>query len=97
MYSYNYGVLTGLLELPAFRQDFNIARDLEYLNAPVSILMAGGFVGALVSGPLSDFIGRKALLSIGTVVFTLGSIMQAGTDTLGRLYGARAITGVSVG
>lgn len=59
--------------------------------------MAGAFVGAIVSGPLADAIGRKALMALGTIIFIFGNVLQVGANDLNTMYGGRGVTGISLG
>ncbi|KAI8091633.1 general substrate transporter [Thamnidium elegans] len=94
--SYNFGVLTGLLLMPSFQTDMNIVDDVTN-SALISALMAGAIFGAIVSGPLADSIGRKALMALGTIIFIFGNILQVGAENINTMYGGRGVTGVSLG
>lgn len=89
-------MLTGLLLLPSFQTDMHIVTDATS-SALISTLMAGAFLGAIVSGPLADAIGRKALMALGTIIFIFGNILQVGADDINTMYGGRSVTGVSLG
>lgn len=66
-------------------------------TALTSSLMAGAFVGALASGPLANFIGRRGIVCFGLVLFLLGGILQTGADEIGKIYAGRAVSGLCVG
>lgn len=96
IFSYNFGVLTGLILMPSFQNDMQIENDVTS-SALISVLMAGAFLGAILSGPLADAIGRKALMALGTIIFIFGNVLQVGADELDTMYGGRGVTGVSLG
>lgn len=96
LHRYNFGVLTGLLLMPSFLTDMNITTD-DVNSILISTLMAGAIFGAILSGPLADMIGRKALLAVGTVIFIFGNVLQVGASNLKIMYGGRGVTGVSLG
>lgn len=82
--------------MPSFQSDMSIIDDATN-SALISTLMAGAFVGAIVSGPLADAIGRKALMALGTIIFIFGNVLQVGADNIKTMYGGRGVTGVSLG
>ncbi|KAG2208893.1 hypothetical protein INT47_011033, partial [Mucor saturninus] len=82
--------------MPSFQNDMQIEDDVTS-SALISVLMAGAFLGAIVSGPLADAIGRKALMALGTIIFIFGNVLQVGADELNTMYGGRGVTGVSLG
>jgi MFS family permease len=93
--SYDVGVLSGCLLMEDFQNRF--INDQISKTLLVSVLMAGAFVGALYSGPLADYIGRKRSIIFGTAVNILGSVIQtAATDTDMMIVG-RVIGGLSIG
>jgi sugar porter (SP) family MFS transporter len=57
----------------------------------------GSFLGALISGPLSDMIGRKRSIQIGSVIWIIGSILVCASQNIGMLVVGRFINGLSVG
>jgi MFS family permease len=57
----------------------------------------GSFLGALLSGPLSDAIGRKRSIQVGSVIWVIGSIIVCASQSIGMLVAGRFINGLSVG
>ncbi|KAI9678728.1 MAG: hypothetical protein M1817_005785 [Caeruleum heppii] len=57
----------------------------------------GSFVGALVSGFLSDKLGRNKTLQVGAFVWCIGSIIVCAAQNIGMLVVGRFINGLSVG
>lgn len=58
---------------------------------------AGSFLGALLSGILSDFLGRKRAIQVGSVIWVIGSILVSASQNIGMLVVGRFINGLSVG
>ena len=84
--------------LPALEE---IARDVEaesvnHVQLIVAAFVLGTGVGQLVSGPLSDAVGRKPVLLGGIGIFIVTSIWAAGSQTLGILLVARFIQGLGI-
>lgn len=57
----------------------------------------GSFVGALLSGFLSDILGRKRAIQVGAVIWCLGSILVCASQDIAMLVVGRFINGLSVG
>lgn len=64
----------------------------------ITAAMPGGsFVGALVSGYLTDKLGRRKAIQIGCLIWIIGSIISCAAQNIGMLIAGRFINGVSVG
>jgi MFS family permease len=67
----------------------------------VSILSAGTFFGAIIAGDVSERIGRKWTVILGTLIYMVGVVIQmvtgAGGDPLGVIVAGRLVAGLGVG
>ncbi|PWN36977.1 putative myo-inositol transporter [Meira miltonrushii] len=63
----------------------------------VASLSAGGILGTLIGGSLSDKIGRKAVLIIGDVFFILGGILICASFSLSQFIVGRILMGGGAG
>lgn len=67
----------------------------------VSILSAGTFFGAIIAGDVSERIGRKWTVIMGTFIYMIGVIIQMitglGGDPLGVIVAGRLVAGLGVG
>ena len=63
----------------------------------VSIALMGAALGALFSGSISDKIGRKKVIIIADILFTIGAAVMALAPTVQVLMIGRLIIGVGVG
>lgn len=57
----------------------------------------GAAVGSLFSGAASDKFGRKKLILLADVLFTLGSILMAVSPTIPVLMIGRFLVGLGIG
>ncbi len=81
--------------LPAIAADLG-ATSANARQQVVTVLLFGLTVAQIVYGPLSDRIGRKAAIGLGTAVFVLGSLLSAvATDYCQMLLG-RLLQGFGV-
>ena len=63
----------------------------------ISILSAGTFAGACLSGYAADWIGRKTTTILGCVIYVIGVIIQTLAPKIPVLIVGRAIAGLGVG
>lgn len=66
-------------------------------GAVVSLYDIGCFIGAMSIGYLADHYGRERTLSIASVVFTIGAIVQAASYDIPTITVGRIILGYGVG
>jgi EmrB/QacA subfamily drug resistance transporter len=77
--------------LPAIQQALDATTaDAQWVMESYALLLSALI---LVGGVLGDRFGRRRVFVIGTVVFTLASIVCAASPTIAALIGARAIQG----
>jgi MFS transporter, SP family, sugar:H+ symporter len=63
----------------------------------VAILSCGTFIGALISGVLADWCGRRTTIIAGCLVFIVGVIVQVATISVSAIVCGRLIAGIGVG
>ncbi|KAI0108367.1 general substrate transporter [Daldinia grandis] len=64
----------------------------------ITAAMPGGsWLGALISGVLTDMFGRKTSIQIGAVIWIIGSIIVCAAQNIPMLIVGRIINGLSVG
>jgi len=80
---------------PALTVALKISRGV--LGSVISSGLVGMMIGALVSGPLADRIGRKPVLIACSLIFGLGSLLTATAQSVESLMFWRAITGLGMG
>jgi AAHS family 4-hydroxybenzoate transporter-like MFS transporter len=80
---------------PALTAAMGISRGV--LGSVISSGLVGMMIGALVSGPLADRIGRKPVLAASALVFGIGSLLTATAQSVESLMAWRVITGLGMG
>ena len=93
LFGYDTGVISGAILF--ITEDFGLSPFMQ--GAVVASLLLGAMVGAGLAGPLSDTLGRKRLIMIAAVTFTVGAIAAAVAPSAWALVGARFVIGLAVG
>lgn len=92
MFGYDVGVISGaLLQL---RQEFHLSCNEQAIL--VSFLLLGATIGAVISGFLVDFLGRKLTIILNGVIFALGSVTLALAHSFYILVSGRLLLGCAV-
>ncbi len=93
LFGYDTGVISGAILF--ITEDLGLTPFLEGLV--VSSLLLGAAVGAGSAGPLSDRLGRRNLIIMAAVTFTVGAIGAALAPNVGVLVLFRVVLGIAVG
>jgi putative MFS transporter len=83
------------LSLPLIMSTFGISKIEGGVAASGTSI--GAIAGALISGPLSDRFGRRMMIIINLIIYSLGSILLAFSPNFEWLVVARALQGVGLG
>ncbi|PCF48645.1 sugar porter family MFS transporter [Staphylococcus delphini] len=93
LYGYDMGVISGALLY--LKDDIPLNAYTEGLV--VSSMLVGAIVGAGLSGPLSEKLGRRRLVFMISIVFIIGALILALAPTMEFLVLGRVIIGLAVG
>ncbi|KAJ5604483.1 hypothetical protein N7510_009637 [Penicillium lagena] len=103
---YNTSLLGGVLSLDSFEKQFpeiSVERAHAQSNASglqgatVAAFTIGGFLGTLSCIWLGDWLGRRRLMMVGTVIQIIGTIIATSACSLAQLIGGRIIIGLGTG
>ncbi|KAI1391397.1 general substrate transporter [Hypoxylon trugodes] len=109
LFGYDQGVMGGILTMHQFLDDFpainpNGTKDpLEQAQRSstqgisVAAYNLGCFVGAVATIFISNPLGRRRMIILGTTIMVIGAILQASATTLPHLIIGRIITGLGNG
>ena len=93
LFGLDIGVISGALEF--IQKDFSVSdRILEFI---VSALLWGAVFGTLISGVLSNQLGRKKTMLVSAVIFIVGSLYCSISGSANELIFARFLLGIAVG
>src|SRR5215216_3854755 len=93
LFGYDTGVISGAILF--ITQELRLTPFLEGLV--VASLLLGAAVGAASAGPLSDRLGRRNIIIIAAVLFSIGAIGAALAPNVGVLVLFRVVLGLAVG
>ncbi len=93
LFGYDTGVISGAILF--IKHDFHLSASGE--GTVVSAVLFGATCGALVSGELADYFGRKRIILIISAVFTIGSIFTALAASVTAIIIGRVIIGLAIG
>ncbi|KAK9234582.1 general substrate transporter [Lipomyces kononenkoae] len=96
LFGYDLAIISGVLLMVKTDLDGNTltSNQQELLT---SITSGGAFVGALSAGFMLDRFGRRVAIGIGSIMFTIGSILQATSFSLAQMTVGRLIVGLGIG
>jgi sugar porter (SP) family MFS transporter len=93
LFGFDTGVISGAIHF--IKIEFNLNAFQE--GFAVSNLMVACVIGALIAGPIADWTGRKKVLILCAVLFTVSAILSALPRSFTELVIARFIGGMGVG
>jgi SP family sugar:H+ symporter-like MFS transporter len=93
LFGYDTGVISGAILF--ITKDFKLSPFMQ--GAVVAALLLGAMVGAAFAGRLSDRLGRRRLIMIAAVTFTVGALAAAAAPGSWALVAARFVIGLAVG
>ena len=93
LFGYNTGVISGAMLLLKKRFDLNHTQQ----ELVVSVTIGFAILGAISGGWFNDKFGRKPMLVVSSLIFTVAAIMMGTADTRRMLLIGRSTVGVAIG
>jgi SP family galactose:H+ symporter-like MFS transporter len=93
LFGYDTGVISGALLF--IREAFILSSTMQELV--VSAVLIGAVIGAVVGGTLADRFGRRRMIVVAGIIFTLSAIGTALAPTMGTLIAGRIVVGIAIG
>ena len=93
MFGYGTGVISGAM-IP-LKRHFNLS--VEEQELVVSTAIVGAIIGSLTSAFFNEKFGRRVVLILASVVFTVGSAILAGAKSVFLLILGRLTVGIAIG
>lgn len=96
LFGYEQGVCSGILTFVTFNSYFGDPTATE-IGVVILILEIGAMISSLLVSKLSDLVGRKRTILLGTVIFMVGGSLQSFAPNLWVFGVGRVISGFGVG
>ena len=93
LFGYDTGVISGAILF--VKDEFSLSPTME--EFVVSVVLIGAVLGAAAAGALTGRFGRRWMIIVAGIVFTLGAIATSFAPTVGLLIGARVASGIGIG
>ena len=106
LFGYDQGVTGGLLDLPAFIKHFPeidtsgegaTSTTSTYQGIAVASYNLGCFCGAVLTIFIGNPLGRKRTIFFGSILMTIGAIIQCTSFDLAQWIVGRLVTGIGNG
>ncbi|KAI0966571.1 general substrate transporter [Xylaria arbuscula] len=99
LYGYDQGVFSGVVITQNYLDVHNLngPEKTNTLSIITSIYTIGCFLGAIVAFSIGENLGRKKTIIIGTVIMTIGAILQTSSFSVPHIIVARIVTGIGNG
>lgn len=93
LFGFDTGVISGAL--PFLKNYFNLSdAGLEWITTTVLI---GAVIGAIASGKLSDYLGRKKMIIVNAIIFAIGALGCTFANSITVLVIMRLAIGIAIG
>jgi sugar porter (SP) family MFS transporter len=93
LFGYDTGVISGAILF--INDEFHLTPQTN--GIVVGAVLLGALLGAIISGRLTDHLGRKRLLMIDALIFIIGSLLTAIAPSIINLILGRIIVGLAIG
>ncbi|PIB00072.1 Sugar transporter STL1 [Cercospora beticola] len=95
-FGYDQGVLSGLLQNPFFREQFNNPSDVV-TGITVGSYCLGSLIGCGINFFIGDYFGRRRMIWLAMILIIIGATLQTSAVNLAHLIVGRIITGFGTG
>ncbi len=93
LFGYDTGVISGAILF--IQKQFALSDAMEEVT--VSSVLVGAVIGAALGGTLTGRFGRRKLIILAGLIFTISAIGSALAPTVGWLIALRLVSGVAIG
>ncbi|MEO8879100.1 MAG: sugar porter family MFS transporter [Gemmatimonadaceae bacterium] len=93
LFGYDTGVISGSILF--VREQFSLSATMEEIV--VSSVLVGAVLGAALGGALTGRFGRRGMIILAGIIFTVSALSTALAPTVAWLIAARIVSGIAIG
>ena len=93
LFGYDTGVISGAILF--ITDQFSLSTTMEEIV--VSAVLVGAVIGAVIGGALTGRFGRRSMIIVAGIVFTVSAISSALAPTVTFLIASRIVSGIAIG
>ena len=93
LFGYDTGVISGAILF--IKKQFSLSATMEEIV--VSSVLVGAVMGAVIGGALTGRFGRRNMIILAGIIFTVSAIGTALAPTVAWLIAARVVSGIAIG
>jgi len=93
LFGYDTGVISGAILF--IKNQFSLPATMEEIV--VSAVLVGAVIGAVIGGALTGRFGRRTMIMLAGIVFTVSAVGTALAQTVVWLVAARIVSGIGIG
>ncbi|CAJ2513262.1 Uu.00g013810.m01.CDS01 [Anthostomella pinea] len=99
LFGFDQGVFSGVVITQDYLDVHNLngSGKTSVLSIVTSIYTVGCFLGAVIAFGIGEKYGRKKTIIVGTVIMTIGAILQTSSFSVPHMIVARIVTGIGNG
>jgi SP family galactose:H+ symporter-like MFS transporter len=93
LFGYDTGVISGAILF--IKKQFSLSVTMEEIV--VSSVLVGAVLGAVIGGALTNRFGRRTMIILAGIIFTVSAVGTALAQTVTWLIAARITSGIGIG
>ncbi len=93
LFGYDTGVISGAILF--IQKQYGLSSTME--EVVVSSVLVGAIIGAVIGGALTDNYGRRKMIILAGIIFTISALGTAFSPSVTWLIAGRLISGIGIG